>query len=66
MTEHKFTDEEIVEILNAYVSKMCGKCNVKDLDVCCSSCYITGISQAIDLIKRQKEETERRRLVHDV
>lgn len=56
MTEHKFTDEQIIEGLNAYVSRMCDKCNVKDLGTCCDSCFITIISQGADLINRQKAQ----------
>jgi hypothetical protein len=59
MTDHKFTEEDIIGILNAYVEIMCGKCNVKDLGTCCGSCFITAISQAADLINRQKAEIER-------
>lgn len=58
MTDHKFTDEEIVELLRAYVERQCGKCNVKDLGICCSTCFITAISQAADLINRQKAEID--------
>jgi predicted RNase H-like nuclease (RuvC/YqgF family) len=59
MTDKKFTDEEIVELLRAYVERQCGKCNVKDLGTCCGSCFITAISQAADLINRQRAEIER-------
>ena len=58
MTELKFTDGEIIELLRAYVERMCGKCNVKDLGTCCGSCFITAISQGADLIYRQKVEIE--------
>ena len=58
MTEHKFTDDEIVKGVNAYVTRMCNKCNVKDLGTCCDSCFITVISQSADLINRQKAEIE--------
>lgn len=59
MTEHKFTDDEIIEGLDAYVSRMCNKCKVKDLGTCCGSCFITVISQSTDLINRQRAEIER-------
>lgn len=58
MTDHKFTDEEIIELLNAYVEIMCGKCNVKDLGTCCDTCFITAISQAADIVKSRKAEIE--------
>ena len=58
MSEHKFTDDEIVKGMNAYVTRMCNKCNVKDLGTCCGSCFITIISQGADLINRQKAEIE--------
>lgn len=64
MTDHKFADDEIIELLNAYVERMCGKCNVKDLGTCCGTCFITAISQAADLINRQKAEIERLNTVH--
>jgi hypothetical protein len=56
MTEHKFTDDEIIKGMNAYTERMCNKCNVKDLGTCCGSCFITIISQGADLINRQKAE----------
>ena len=65
MTDHKFTDIEIIELLNAYVERMCGKCNVKDLGTCCGTCFITAISQAADLINRQKAEIERLKKIGD-
>lgn len=58
MTDHKFTDDEIVELLRAYVEIMCGKCNVKDLGTCCDTCFITAISQAADIVKSRKAEIE--------
>lgn len=64
MTDHKFTGDEIVELLKAYVERMCGKCNVKDLGTCCGTCFITPISQAADLINRQKAEIESLQAVH--
>ena len=60
----KFTDDEIIELLNAYVERMCGKCNVKDLGACCGTCFITPISQATDLINRQKAQIESLNAVH--
>lgn len=65
MTEHKFTDDEIIEGLNAYVSRMCNKCNVKDLGTCCGSCFITVISQSTNLINRQRAEIERLKKLSD-
>ena len=59
MTDHKFTDDEIIEILNAYVERMCGKCNLKGIDICCNTCFIKAISQAADLINRQRAEIKR-------
>ena len=64
MTDLKFTDGEIIELLRAYVERMCGKCNVKDLGTCCGTCFITPISQATDLINRQKAEIESLQAVH--
>lgn len=58
MTDQKFTDDEIVELLRAYVEIMCGKCNVKDLGTCCDTCFITAISQAADIVKSRKAEIE--------
>ncbi len=58
MTDHKFTDDAIIELLNAYVERMCGKCNVKDLGICCGTCFITAISQAADIVKSRKAEIE--------
>lgn len=59
MTDRKFTEDELVELLRAYVERMCGKCNVKDLGNCCNSCFLLPISQSADLIERQKAEIER-------
>jgi hypothetical protein len=59
MTDRKFTEDELVELLRAYVERMCGKCNVKDLGKCCNSCFLLPISQSADLINRQKAEIER-------
>ena len=56
MTDHKFADEEIVELLRAYVERKCDKCNVRDLGICCDSYFITAISQGADLITRLKVE----------
>ena len=61
MTEHKFTDEEIIKLVRAYAERECGKCNVKDLGICCGSCFIGAIKEALDLINRQKAEVERLR-----
>ena len=56
MTEHKFTDEEIIKLVRVYAERECGKCNVKNLGICCGSCFIGAIKEALDLIKRQKAE----------
>ena len=55
MTEHKFTDEEIIAHLLAYCGRMCGKCEVAK-SICCDSCVILRIRDGIDLINRQKAE----------
>lgn len=55
MTEHKFTDEEIVAHMLAYCGRMCSKCEVAK-SFCCGSCVILRIRDAIDLINRQKAE----------
>lgn len=63
MTEHKFTDEEVIKALehcrNGERGSKCSKCK-----------YVTGckpllIGLALDLIKRQKEEIERLRLENE-
>lgn len=59
MTNRKFTEDELVELVKAYVERKCGKCNVKDLGVCCNSCFLLPISLSADLINRQKAEIER-------
>jgi hypothetical protein len=66
MTDRKFTEDELVELLRAYVERMCGKCNVKDLGVCCNSCFLLPISQSADLIERQKAEIDRLKKLHEL
>jgi hypothetical protein len=61
MTNRKFTEDELVELVKAYAERMCGKCNVKDLGVCCNSCFLLPISLSADLINRQKAEIEKLR-----
>ena len=59
MTDHNFTDEEAVEGLSAYVHYKCENCTVKDLGICCNSCFIACVAQVGDLANRQKAEIER-------
>ena len=54
--DKKLTDEDIITLTNAYAERMCGKCVVSDLGVCCSSCFITAVKEAVRVIKRQKAE----------
>lgn len=56
MTDHKFTDEEAVKGLSIYVHNKCENCNVKDLGICCNSCFIACVAQVGDLANRQKAE----------
>lgn len=58
MTEHKFTDEEIMQYMLVYADRMCNRCEVKD-SICCGSCFISRIKDGVDLINRQKAEIER-------
>ena len=59
MTEPKLTDEQVIELVGAYVDKMCNNCKVKLL--CCNSCFISVLPKAIEIINRQKAEIERLR-----
>lgn len=65
MTEHKFTDEEIIAHMLAYCGRMCGKCEVAK-SICCDSCVILRIRDGVDLINRQKAEIERLKALHDL
>lgn len=56
MIEHIFTAEEIIKGIEVYAERQCNKCAVKDLQHCCSSCFINLIKQAPYLINRQKAE----------
>ena len=56
MTEHKFTDEEIMQRMLAYADRKCDSCEV--FPTCCNSCVIAIIKAGVDLIKRQREELE--------
>lgn len=58
MTEHKFTDEEIIAHMLAYCGRMCGKCEVAK-SICCDSCVILRIRDGVDLINRQRAEIEK-------
>lgn len=54
MTEHKFTDEEIMQHMLAYADRKCNLCEVSG--VCCDSCIISRIKEGVYLINRQKAE----------
>ena len=58
MTEHKFTDEEIIKALECCTNKdrkYCTNCPLKNEFVCVNQLA----SEALDLINRQKAEIER-------
>jgi hypothetical protein len=38
---------------------MCGKCNLKGIDICCNTCFTKAISQAANLINRPRAEIKR-------
>ena len=57
MTEHKFTDEEIMQRMLAYADRKCDSCEV--FPTCCNSCVIAIIKAGVDLINRKKAEIER-------
>ena len=54
MTEHKFTDEEIIKALECCANGECDECIYYD----CSPCKEYLNNAALDLINRQKEEIE--------
>lgn len=55
MTEHKFTDEEIIRALECCANGECDECIYYD----CSPCKEYLNNAALDLINRQKAEIER-------
>ena len=55
MTDHKFTDEEVIKALDICAhDKPCGDCPIK-----CTDCSVVLADCAIALINRQKAEIER-------
>ena len=64
MTDHKFTDEEVIKALECCSSGKIDGCNdcplfyVLGLNVSTEECMESAISNAIDLINRQKEELD--------
>lgn len=57
MSERKYTDEEIIDEVNAYIERSCRMCEFKAL--CNDLCAIEFIKTALDLITRQKAEIEK-------
>ena len=58
MTEHKFTDEEIIKALEGKAEAHCAVCEIKGI-VPCEHCVFCYVKNALDIINRQKEEIER-------
>ena len=56
MSQHKYTDEDIVYMMSDYAGRICGKCELHP--ACCNSCAINFIKEGCDLINCQKEEIE--------
>lgn len=55
MTEHKFTDEEIIKALESKAEAHCSVCETKEI-VPCEHCVFHYIKNGVDLINRQKAE----------
>ena len=59
MTEHKYTDEEIIRALKCFVAEECPNCDECPFDECCYDCTNKMLNNALDLINRQRAEIER-------
>ena len=57
MTEHKFTDEEVIRALEGKAEAHCAVCEIKGI-VPCEHCVFHYVKNALDLINRQREELE--------
>ena len=57
MTDHKFTDEEVIKALESKAEAHCAVCDIKGI-VPCEHCIFHYIKHAVHLINRQKAEIE--------
>ena len=57
MTDHKFTDEEVIKALESKAEAHCTVCDTKGI-VPCEHCIFHYIKHAVALINRQKAEIE--------
>lgn len=56
MTEHKFTDEEVIKALECCVAEGCPACDECPFDGVCCDGTNKMLNNALDLINRQKAE----------
>lgn len=58
MTEHKFTDEEIIRALECCVAGRVANCDECPFDKCCTDGTNKMLNNALDLINRQRAEID--------
>lgn len=59
MTEHKFTDDEIIRALECCINPNGANCKECPYDICCTVVESIMLTDVLNLINRQKAEIGR-------
>ena len=56
MTEHKYTDEEVIKALGCCLKELCHCAKCPRFEIGVENCHVMLYNDTIDLINRQKAE----------